>query len=74
MAIMRPWPRSSLAAYCDQPPGAAQEARFEKPLAPPPKPIPEPAAGPTPPDRKAGMEAYLTAVSPEEYPKRKGLD
>jgi hypothetical protein len=34
----------------------------------------EPAVGLTPPDRKAGMEAYLTAVSPEEYRKLKGLE
>ena len=36
--------------------------------------VPDPAAGPTPPDRKAGMEAYLNALSPEEYRKLKGLD
>jgi len=32
--------------------------------------VPDPAAGPTPPDRKAAMQAYLAADTPETYRKK----
>jgi len=34
--------------------------------------VPDPTAGPTPPDRKAGMKAYLDAERPEQYRKKMG--
>jgi hypothetical protein len=36
--------------------------------------VPDPGAGPSPPDRKAGMAAYREAMSPAEYRRLKGLD
>jgi len=59
-----------------------RQLAFRDPLSPrqqklgcyPADAVPDPAAGPTPPNRKAGMEAYLKAVSPADYRKLKGLD
>ncbi|UCC15366.1 MAG: hypothetical protein JSW21_05390 [Gammaproteobacteria bacterium] len=36
--------------------------------------VPDPTAGPTPPERKAAMQTYLTAESPEQYRKKMARD
>jgi hypothetical protein len=36
--------------------------------------VPEPTAGPTPPLRRAAMETYLAAESPEQYRKKMARD
>ncbi len=55
-----------------------RQLAFRDPLTPeqqklgcyPAQVVPQPAAGPTPPDRKAAMEAYKAALSPGEYRRR----
>jgi hypothetical protein len=57
-----------------------RQLAFREPLTPeqqklgcyPAEAVPEPTAGPTPPDRKAAMAAYRDALSPAEYRRRKG--
>ena len=59
-----------------------RQLAFREPLTPeqqklgcyPAEAVPEPTAGPTPPDRKAAMAAYRDALSPAEYRRRKGSD